>query len=152
MAGWSSTDLNVPISINIGAYQLQQSDFVERLRTSLAAYPKFTPGSLTLEILETSALEDVEHISNIMHECGQLGIHFSLDDFGTGYSSLTYLKRLPAIELKIDQSFIRDMLDDPDDLAIVQGVLGLSHAFLRHTIAEGVESIEHGKMLLQLCL
>ena len=75
---------------------------------------------------------------------------FALDDFGTGYSSLTYLKHLPAAVLKIDQSFVRDMLVDPDDLAILEGVLGLASTFRRQVIAEGVGSVEQGAMLLQL--
>jgi hypothetical protein len=79
-----------------------------------------------------------------------MGVGFALDDFGTGYSSLTYLKHLPASLLKIDQSFVRDMLDDPDDLSILNGVLGLSAAFRRQAIAEGVETLEHGEILLQL--
>ena len=78
------------------------------------------------------------------------GDEFALDDFGTGYSSLTCLKRLPESLLKIDQSFVRDMLDDPDDLAILEGVISLASAFRRQVIAEGVETVEHGKILLQL--
>ena len=88
--------------------------------------------------------------ADIFVACRKLGVSFALDDFGTGYSSLTYFRRLPADTLKIDQSFIRDMLDDPDDMAIVEGVIGLTKAFDRKVIAEGVESPEHGMVLLQL--
>jgi hypothetical protein len=77
-------------------------------------------------------------------------VQFALDDFGTGYSSLTYLKRLPVTLLKIDQSFVANMLDDADDLAILTSVVGLAGAFRRQVIAEGVESLAHGEMLLQL--
>ncbi len=150
IAQWQAAGLNIPISVNISAYQLQRDNFTLRLSQILAAHPEVKPASLELEILETSALEDVTQTAEIMSACHALGVRFALDDFGTGYSSLTYLRRLPADTLKIDQSFVRDMLDDPDDLAIVEGVVGLATAFSRHVIAEGVETMAHGELLLPL--
>jgi diguanylate cyclase (GGDEF)-like protein/PAS domain S-box-containing protein len=150
MSEWQGVGLNIPVSVNISASQLQASGFVSHLVDLLAAYPDVDPSSLELEVLETSALEDIEQVSKIMYACLETGVHFALDDFGTGYSSLTYLKRLPVEVLKIDQSFIRDMLDDRDDLAIVEGVIGLARAFGRQVIAEGVESAAHGVQLLAM--
>ena len=147
---WHAAGLNLPVSVNVSARQLQQPDFVARLQDVLAAHPEVKPCSIELEILETSALEDLAGVSRVIEACREIGILFALDDFGTGYSSLTYLKRLPVTLLKIDQSFVCDMLEDLDDLAILQGVLGLAAAFHREVIAEGVETIEHGEMLLQL--
>ncbi len=150
MAAWKADGLDIPVSVNVGARQLQQPDFALRLRQILAAHPAIRSGYLELEVLETSALEDLARVSGIIEACRELGVSFALDDFGTGYSSLTYLKRLPISLLKIDQSFVRDMLDDPDDLAILEGVIGLATAFHRQVIAEGVETVEHGEILLQL--
>jgi diguanylate cyclase (GGDEF)-like protein/PAS domain S-box-containing protein len=147
---WQKIGLHVPVSVNVGARQLQQEHFVDRLRMLLVRYPELPPGQLELEILETSALEDVAGVSAVIEACHSLGIKFALDDFGTGYSSLTYLKRLPVAMLKIDQSFVRDMLVDPDDLAILEGVIGLATAFRSKVIAEGVETVAHGSRLLQL--
>ncbi len=147
---WQAEEMNIPVSVNIGARQLQGIDFVENLAALLKAHPTVKPSDLELEVLETSALEDITRVSQVINACGQMGVGFALDDFGTGYSSLTYLKRLPVSLLKIDQSFVRDMLDDPDDLSIIQGVLGLARAFGRKIIAEGVETSEHGRMLLRL--
>jgi len=138
------------VSVNVGDRQLQQPDFVDRLRTHLAAHPGIRFDDLELEVLETSALEDLSRVSKVIESCREIGVNFALDDFGTGYSSLTYLKRLSVAQLKIDQSFVRNMLDDPDDLAILGGVLSLATAFRRQVIAEGVETVEHGEMLLQL--
>jgi len=149
---WQEMGLNLAIitSVNISAVQLQQPDFAEKLATLLAAHPDVKPHYLELEVLETSVLDDVQHVSDVMDACIELGVNFALDDFGTGYSSLTHLRRLPAHLIKIDQSFVRDMLVDADDFAIVEGVIGLAKPFKRDVIAEGVETIEHGTALLQL--
>jgi diguanylate cyclase (GGDEF)-like protein/PAS domain S-box-containing protein len=149
---WQKMGLNLPIStsVNIAAVQLQQPDFTKRLRALLAVHPDVEPSYLELEVLETSALDDVQHVSKIIRDCMALGVKFALDDFGTGYSSLTYLRRLPACLIKIDQSFVRDMLSDAGDLAIVEGVIALAKLFKREVIAEGVETIQHGTAILQL--
>ena len=147
---WCATGLAMSVSVNIGANQLQQKDFISRLEEILAKHSTVNPKQLELEVLETSALEDLDWVSHVIAACAELGIRFALDDFGTGYSSLTYLKRLPVAQLKIDQSFVRDMLDDPDDLAILEGVIGMAAAFRREVIAEGVETVAHGELLLQL--
>jgi diguanylate cyclase (GGDEF)-like protein/PAS domain S-box-containing protein len=147
---WHAAGLDLPVSVNIGARQLLQDDFVERLQVILAKHPKVHPGAIELEVLETSALNDMDQVSKVIEDCAKIGMRFALDDFGTGYSSLTYLKRLHVTQLKIDQSFVRDMLDDPDDLAILQGIIGLAAAFNREVIAEGVETVAHGTALLQL--
>ena len=150
MESWQAAGFMLPVSVNVAARQLQQQDFTKRLAALLADHRAIAPGRLELEILETSTLDDVVQVSALMRDCGELGVHFSLDDFGTGYSSLTYLKRLPAEMLKIDRSFVRDMLEDPEDLAIVNGVIGLAAAFRREVIAEGVETVAHGTRLLSL--
>lgn len=150
MSQWQAQGMDIAVSVNIGARQLQQENFASRLAALLAANPDIPPARLELEILETSALEDIAWVSQVMGTCQALGVRFALDDFGTGYSSLTYLKRLPAELLKIDQSFVRDMLTDRDDLSIVKTVIGLAAAFHRKVIAEGVETVEHGAALLHL--
>ena len=149
---WQAMGLNLPVStsVNIAAVQIQQPDFTQRLTSLLAAHPSVEPNYLGLEVLETSALDDIHHVSKTMNDCMALGVNFALDDFGTGYSSLTYLRRLPANLIKIDQSFVRNMLHDADDLAIVESVIALAKSFKRDVIAEGVETIEHGTALLQL--
>lgn len=147
---WHERGLQLPVSVNVGAYQLQDKNFFEQLTTALAAHKNFMPGQLELEILETSALENMTYVSSLIIACKKVGVSFSLDDFGTGYSSLTYLKRLPSASIKIDQSFVQDMLTNSDDLAIVQGVIGLAEVFGRSVIAEGVESAAHSAKLLSM--
>ena len=145
---WQSAGLQISVSVNVSARQLQKAGFSSLLREQLSAHPEINPAQLELEILETSALEDLAQVSEIMRACQAMGVQFSLDDFGTGYSSLTHLKHLSADTLKIDQSFVHDMLEDTNDLSIVEGVLGLARAFRRNVIAEGVETIAHGTLLL----
>jgi diguanylate cyclase (GGDEF)-like protein/PAS domain S-box-containing protein len=147
---WHKQGIDLAVSVNVGAYQLQHKNFFEQLTAALATHKSFKPSQLELEILETSALENMPHVSSLISDCKRIGVSFSLDDFGTGYSSLTYLKRLPSASLKIDTSFVQDMLTNPDDLAIVQGVIGLAEVFGRSVIAEGVESAAHGAKLLSM--
>jgi len=147
---WRDIGLDFPVSVNLGAKQFQQADFVARLSCLLAQFPDVPPSSLELEVLETSALEDLATVSEKIKTCREMGVRFALDDFGTGFSSLTYLRHLPVDTLKIDQSFIRDMLNDKDDLAIVNSVIGLADTFNRQVIAEGVETQRHAERLLAL--
>lgn len=150
MTEWKRRGYELVVSVNIFGRQLQQTDFPGHIEQLLKCYDEVNPRQLILEVLETTALNDIATVSDVIERCQTLGVSFSLDDFGTGYSSLTYLKRLPANELKIDQSFVREILYDSDDLAIVEGIIGLSQAFQRQVVAEGVETVEHGVMLLHL--
>ena len=150
MQRWAASGKHWVVSVNIAARHFQQPDFVSRLKTILGEFPGVRASMLELEILESSALHDIEHVRRIIRACQALGITFALDDFGTGYSSMSYLKRLPANIVKIDQSFVRNMLNDPDDLHLVRAVIGLARSFSLTVIAEGVESIEHGARLIQL--
>ncbi|MFZ4480449.1 MAG: EAL domain-containing protein [Rhodoferax sp.] len=147
---WHAAGLEIAVSVNVGARQLQQLDFVDRLSAILRQHPQVDPSWLELEILETSALEDVSQVSQVIEDCARLGVSFALDDFGTGYSSLSYLKRLRVALLKIDKSFVCDMLEDPDDLAMLESVISMAAAFKRRVIAEGVETVAHGTLLLKL--
>ncbi|WP_137227188.1 PAS domain S-box protein [Shewanella sp. MEBiC00475] len=147
---WKTMGVDIPVSVNIGALQLQSEDFAIRLAELLASFSEVTPSSLELEVLETSAIGDLVQVTDTMLNCIEQGVHFALDDFGTGYSSLSHLRRFPAGLIKIDQTFVRDMLIDSDDLAIVEGVVVLAKSFSREVIAEGVETIAQGVALLQL--
>lgn len=150
LESWRSTSLEVPISVNISPMQLQSSDFVSRLKHILKKFPSRNLNNLEFEILESSALEDIDLAKEVINQCKQLGITFSIDDFGTGYSSLSYLKKIPAEYLKIDQTFVRDMLADADDCTIIKGIIELSKAFNLKVIAEGVETPAHGEVLTEL--
>ncbi|PJI97619.1 diguanylate cyclase/phosphodiesterase with PAS/PAC sensor(s) [Acidovorax sp. 69] len=142
--------LPMPLSINIAAQHLQHPGFARWMAQCLARHPKVPAHLVEIEITESAALYDLSAVAATLTELRGMGVSVSLDDFGTGYSSLTYLRRLPMDTLKIDQSFVHGMMGDPGDLAIVQGVIGLARSFGYRVIAEGVETIEQGQMLLQL--
>jgi EAL domain-containing protein (putative c-di-GMP-specific phosphodiesterase class I) len=107
-------------------------------------------GGIELEVLETAALDDLDAASRAIQACARRGISFALDDFGTGYSSLSYLRKLPVSTLKIDRSFVSNMLTSRGDLHIVRAVIGLAKAFGISTVAEGVETAEHASRLAEL--
>ena len=147
---WNQQGLAFHVSANVPGQHLQAPDFVQQLESLFKLYPDVPRERLELEILETVALGDMEGVSRQMEDCRALGVRFALDDFGTGYASLEYLRRLPADVIKIDQTFVRDMLDDVNDLAIVEGIIALSRAFHRQVVAEGVESQAHYLRLQEL--
>lgn len=147
---WSQLGLDLQVSVNVSSQQLLDSTFAAKLEASLANNATIAPSALQLEVLESSALNDLEAVSSVMQRSRKSGVTFALDDFGTGYSSLAYLKHLPASVLKIDQSFVRDMMESSDDLSIISGVIGMAKAFGLQVIAEGVETADHGSFLLRL--
>jgi len=147
---WASHGFSMPLSVNVSAHQLMSPDFEETLKTHLSRHPAARPQDLELEILETNTLDDLDRVSDLMTACKKMGVTFALDDFGTGYSSLAYLKRLPVSTLKIDQGFVRDLLDNKKDQDVLKGIVGFGHIFDLDVIAEGVETVEHGALLLEL--
>ena len=150
LAQWQRLGLDLSVSINVSARHLQEPLFSKRLTARLARHNTPVGPRLVIEVLETAALADVNYTCELMQECRTLGVRFALDDFGTGYSTFTYLKRLPLDVLKIDRSFIHNMLNDRQDMAIVEGVIGLSQTFGCTVVAEGVESAEQARRLIEL--
>jgi len=127
------------LSINVCAWQFARVDFVQQLRDTLAAQ-RVDPGRLMLELTESALLYDLDEAVEKLKALRALGLHIALDDFGTGYSSLSYLKRLPLDQLKIDQSFVRDILCNANDAAIARMIVSLAEAMGLAVIAEGVET------------
>jgi hemerythrin-like metal-binding protein/diguanylate cyclase (GGDEF)-like protein len=150
MLAWEEQGLNLNTSVNIDALQIQNRQFPLRLKAILNKYPGFNPNRLDLEILETVAINDIEIAVFNIQQCREFGVTFSLDDFGKGYCSLSYLKQLPVDTLKIDQAFVRDMLDDASNVSILEGIVAIAKTFNLKVVAEGVESIMHGEFLIQI--
>ncbi|MGD9835509.1 MAG: putative bifunctional diguanylate cyclase/phosphodiesterase, partial [Piscinibacter sp.] len=150
LAAWLRDGLDLSVSVNVSARHLQEPAFADELAALLSRHDPAVASHLVLEVLETAALADVDYTSELMKRCRELGVRFALDDFGTGYSTFTYLKRLPLDQLKIDRSFVQNMLDDHQDLAIVEGVIALSRSFGCVVVAEGVESAAQASRLIAL--
>lgn len=147
---WAALGHTWSVSVNIAALHFQRADFTETLKSLLACHPNVAPQMLDIEIVESVVLENILHVSKHLIACHDLGVTFSLDDFGAGYSSLSYLKKLPTQSIKIDQSFIRHILDDKDSLVLTKAIIGLAKSFNREVIAEGVETVEQGVLLMRL--
>jgi diguanylate cyclase (GGDEF)-like protein/PAS domain S-box-containing protein len=150
LSQWRRNGLDFSVSVNVSARHLQEPDFALRLSELLARHSEMLATRLELEMLETAAHADIEATSVLVARCQGIGVKFALDDFGTGYSTLTYLKRLPVDVLKIDRSFVHHMLDDTQDRAIVEGVIGLARTFGCTVVAEGVESPAQARTLLDM--
>jgi len=145
----SQATARLELSVNISAKQLKQRDFVERV-LNILQQTGADATVLKLELTESMLVEDFENVVAIMQELQAFGIRFALDDFGTGYSSLVYLKRLPLHQLKVDRGFVADLLTDENDQAIARMIILLGQTLGLEVLAEGVESLEQLKALLQM--
>jgi diguanylate cyclase (GGDEF)-like protein/PAS domain S-box-containing protein len=150
LAAWSADRLlrDIPLAVNISAQQIRQADFVARVLATIEQTGA-PPQRLKLELTESLMAENVEDVIAKMLQLKKIGVSFSLDDFGTGYSSLSYLKRFPLEQLKIDQSFVRDVLENPHDATIARIIITLADKLGFQVIAEGVETREQCEFLLE---
>ncbi|YCA02584.1 EAL domain-containing protein [Pseudomonas sp. AK106] len=139
-------DVFGPLSVNLAGAQLRQPNLVNRIERLLLQH-QLQPGCLQLEITENFIMSQTEEALSVLHRLKKLGVQLAIDDFGTGYSSLSYLKRLPLDILKIDQSFVRGLPDDPHDAAIVRAIIALGRSMQLTVIAEGVETLEQQQFL-----
>ncbi|MBP3865720.1 MAG: EAL domain-containing protein [Pseudomonas sp.] len=147
---WADLGHSWSVSVNISALHFKKENFVKSLKFLLDSHPNVLPQMLDIEITESVVIEHLSHVTQCLIACQDLGVTFSLDDFGTGYSSLSYLKQLPTQSIKIDKSFIRDILIDKDSLGLTKAIIGLAKSFNREVIAEGVETVEHEVLLMNL--
>lgn len=139
---------HLSLAVNVSAKQFQQSNFVETV-TEIVRLHNINPGRLKIELTESTILDNVDATTEKMQQLKKLGIAFSMDDFGTGYSSLAYLQKLPLNQLKIDQSFVRDLNDDESDATIVRAIISLGLNLGLDVIAEGVETVAQRRFLIE---
>ncbi|MGE4314179.1 MAG: putative bifunctional diguanylate cyclase/phosphodiesterase [Pseudobdellovibrionaceae bacterium] len=143
---WHKQGLNIRIAVNVSGAQFHQGDLVAVTRSVLEE-TGIEPHLLELEVTESIFMDDVTHAISVLQQLHALGIELAIDDFGTGYSSLSYLRQFPIDRLKIDQSFIRNALNDTDDASIARTIITLGHSLNLKVIAEGVETSDHEKFL-----
>lgn len=144
---WHDAGYPIRIAVNVSGEQFQQSDLVAYTR-SVIEKTGIAPHLLELEVTESAFMEDIQQTIRTLKELHALGVELAIDDFGTGYSSLSYLRQFPIDRLKIDQSFIRNALNNPDDAAIAKTIIALGRSLNLKIIAEGVETIEHEQFLI----
>ena len=149
MADWKRQGLRMRVAVNLSVHQLRQEDLVQRVRIAVEHF-SVNPALLTFEITESVAMEDTQETLRAFSQLASVGVSLAIDDFGTGYSSLSYLRKLPARQLKIDQSFVQDLGGSQDALAVVDAVIKLAHALGLHVVAEGVETARQRDILLSL--
>lgn len=137
---WSQSQLTAGLymAVNVSVRQFRQPDFVMQVGDALCRHDA-NPALLKLELTESLLLDNVEEVVEKMQALRRMGVHFSLDDFGTGYASLSYLKRFPFDQLKVDRSFIRDIMTNPDDAGIVRAIIAMGNTLRLNVVAEGVE-------------
>ncbi len=148
-AAWRAVGLRMRVAINISAYQMRQDDLVDRIEAALSRH-KLQPSRFTCEITESVAMEDTRVTQRSFDRMRQAGLHVSIDDFGVGQASLSYLRRLPAAELKIDASFVQDLETSADARSIVDAVVRLAHALNLKVVAEGVETERQRDLLVKM--
>ena len=134
------------MAVNLSAVQFRRGNLEHSVMTALSE-SGLEPSRLELELTESLLLEDAEHVLDLVRRFKSLGVCLSIDDFGTGYSSLAYLKRFAVDKLKIDQSFVRDIVSDPDDAAIVRAIISMARSLKLKVIAEGVETEDAARFL-----
>jgi EAL domain-containing protein (putative c-di-GMP-specific phosphodiesterase class I) len=149
MAAWAREGLHMRVSINLSVHQLRESDLVQRIAQALQNHA--VPASqLLCEITESVAMEDVQETQRVFDDLARVGVFLAIDDFGVGYCSLSYLRQLPAHQLKIDRSFVQDLEQSQDARAVVDAVIRLAHALGLRVVAEGVETAGQSQILLQM--
>jgi len=146
---WGQSGLHLQVAVNLSVHQLRQPDLAERIQAAIERHG-IAPASLIFEITESVAMENVQASLKVFEQLAAIGVELSIDDFGTGYSSLSYLSKLPARQLKIDRSFVKDLGQSPNAHAIVEAVLRLAHALRLKVVAEGVETETQHQILLSL--